>query len=425
MSNYVIIGASAAGIHAAEEIRTRETDAVITMLSDEPFLPYRRYRLADMLSGKARERELIYRGADFFTQQRIEVMKPCKAERVNPDKKYVQLDNKNRLNYDCLIIASGVRTVLPREIKGTQRFGVAGFRTLGVVKDIQDLIPISHLACVWGSGVAGVQAAAAFKARGLDVRIVEPQEQLLKDVVSAEAAEFIAERLSSKGIEIIIGQNIVELMGNGDVKAVRLSKGKVIGCGIVAVDMFYNAQADFLSETAVAVGPEGIVADEFLCASVPTIFCAGDAALVKDAVTGNVLAGRSWAVAVEQGALAGRNAVLQAQGRASERQKYPGIISAQRFNCLDMTILAVGRRSVEANGNCEMLVSQEPGAYYRNIIVQGNRLVGYTCAGASAPEAEPIVRLIREQVDISALKDRLLAGDVTLPEPAGQMSSPL
>jgi Uncharacterized NAD(FAD)-dependent dehydrogenases len=95
---------------------------------------------------------------------------------------------------------------LPKELKGANKHGVMGFRSMSAVKDLMELIPISHTACVWGSGLGALKAAHALTRKKLEVKIITESERILPNLLDAQAADFFAGRLPELGVEVITGQ---------------------------------------------------------------------------------------------------------------------------------------------------------------------------------------------------------------------------
>lgn len=404
----VIIGNSAGGVSAAEAIRKKDNQVKITIISDEQYLPYRRYLLADLLAGNLKEDDLVFRQKTLYSDLQLDLMLGKKVERVNPDKNWLGLLDKTKIKYDCLIIATGFKAKISKQVKGANKHGVLGFRSFDDIKDIRSLIPITNTVCVWGAGIAGLKAAYALQKKGLEVKLVTADDCLLPGVLDKKGAEFFQKRLNEQDIELLLERDIVEIFGEGDVKAIKLDTGKVIGCGLIIVDRNFVQNTKFIRETAVKID-KGIITDEFLCSGVPNIFAAGDV-LQRTQTTGTVYDRPfSWSVAAKQGEIAGINALARVQGKDSEMIAYKPAVDLKEVNFFDLPALSLGVIEKPQEDDYEELTfSDENQGKYRKLVLKDSKVVGFVGVGAIG-QSEMFSRLIDKQIDVQEFKNELLS----------------
>ena len=256
MKQFVIIGNSAAGIAAAQALRKADRQATITIISDEPYPTYCRCLITNFLSGDIKESSVIYRDSAFFKENNIEVLLNNKVIELRAKKNTVVIEEKDgsdekkkkQLEYDYLLLANGASPKFP-EIKGIQKRGVFGFRTMDDAKKILERLPVTTTACVLGGGLIGLKAAYALRKRGVEVKVIVRSDRVLSQVLDRESAGMLGQRIQENGIEVVTGTDVSEIIGNGDVKAVKLDKGKVIGCSIVVVGKGVQPNIDLVKET--------------------------------------------------------------------------------------------------------------------------------------------------------------------------------
>lgn len=299
MKRILIIGSSAAGIACAEAIRAKDSESQITMVSKEGQVGYARYRLGEFLSGEITLAQLAFRDGDFFKSKNIELVLNQEIERIDIKKKQAvskagEDSARMKFDYDVLVLATGCANQLP-DLKGTGKNGVFGFMEIADAKNILEIIPVCDTACVMGSGIPAVKAACALKKRGLEVKLVSAAS-LLNGLVDAEASEALKKQLIEKGIEIIV-DSVNEILGNGDVKAIRLENKKVLACQMVIVGVGTSPNVKLIREVPISCR-NGIVVDEFQRTSLEDVYACGD-----------VCAGSRgfWPDALEQGRIAGGN----------------------------------------------------------------------------------------------------------------------
>ncbi|MBU4306019.1 MAG: FAD-dependent oxidoreductase [Candidatus Omnitrophica bacterium] len=410
MKHVVIIGNSAAGISAAESIRKSDSQLKITVISEEKGMPYYRYRIADILSARAKESDIVFKRPEFYSAHNIQLILGKKAEKVNTAKNFVVLSDKTKVEYDGLIVASGMTANMSKEIKGINKHGVLGFRTIDNIRDILELIPITRTVCVLGSGIPALKAATALSQKGMEVKIICRDDFLLPDILDPQAAEFFQSYFQERNVEVLLKRDIVEIFGNGDVKAIKTDAGKVIGCGIVIIERDFVAQVSFLEDSGVKC-ENGIEVDKFLCTSCPNVFAAGD--VIQRRGIGRFY---SWNTSLAQGEIAARNIINQLQGRQEEMVAYQPAsewpTQAAEFFGLSLVCLGV-TSSPAAENKEEMVFSDKSRNVYKKAVISNARLVGFLGVGTLPDEKEIYSRLISTQADISLIKNDLLSERLT------------
>jgi nitrite reductase (NADH) large subunit len=335
MKHIVIVGNSAAGVSAAGAIREQDSAIKITIISEEPYYPYFRFQIADMLTKNKKPEEIIFKSEEFYSQAGINILLNTKAEKIIAAKNIVVLSDRSKIEYDALIVASGLNANVPKVIKGSGKHGVLGFRSIKDIKDITELIPISHSICVWGGGIAGLRAALAFRKNKLEVKVISEKDQILPGVLSKEEAGTLAERFTRAGVDVIFNRTITEIFGNGDVKAIKLDSGKVLGCDILIVDSNLKPNTKFLEDSDIRID-KGVLVDEFLRSNIENIFAAGD--VVKNANGSDEIydCANSWGRALGQGKTAGINAALSVVSKNENMLVYNKNIEEKKITFFDL-----------------------------------------------------------------------------------------
>ena len=258
MRKIVIIGNSAAGTSAAQALRERDKDARITIVTDEPFLGYERPRVLKFLDGKVKERDLIFRGKDFYANFGVELLNGKRVVEVSVHRRRIHFKDKESLDFDDLVIASGRRVALP-SLKGIHKEGVVGLNGLVEIKFIMERLPIAHTVLVVGTGPVANEVARILAVRKIDVKF------------------FGALDPAVEGVEAISDNPIIEALGDSELKAVRLSSQKVIGASLLVFAGQKEANVDFIKDTDIKID-RGVLVDASLRTNIPYIFAVGDVA---------------------------------------------------------------------------------------------------------------------------------------------------
>ncbi len=259
----VIIGNSAAAVGAAEGIREHDKSAGITMVSEESFHAYERPKILGILDGRLKERQLVWRSPDFYKNHGITLLLETKVEGVSTHRKRLALKGRDPLEFDELIIASGRKEILPA-IKGIQKEGVVAVNGLADVKFIQENLPIAHTVLIVGQGPVAQELARLVAAKKTEVKFFGVLGQPLENA------------------QEIQDNPIIEILGEADVRAVRLANHKVVGATLAIFSGARGPNTDFLKDTDIHIDG-GIVVDEAMRTNVAFVRAAGDVCRQKEA----------------------------------------------------------------------------------------------------------------------------------------------
>src|SRR3989338_8011911 len=404
MKHLLIIGNSAAGISCAENIRKKDKEIKITILSKEDYTAYNRCLISYYLSGDVKEDKLVYRAKDFYKDNAIELLLNKKAIRIDAKKNQVVLEDKTRLDYDVLLVANGASPKFP-EIKGIRKKVVLGFRTIADTKEMLDMSLVSPVACILGGGLIGLKAAYGLKKRNLDVKVIVKSPQVLSQILDKESSEMFQRRLIEHGIEILTGSDVQEVIGNGDCKAIKLDSGKVIATSLVVVGKGVTPNTDLIEESGISFD-EGIKVDEYMKTNIPTIYAAGDIAQAYDAILEKASVNALWPNAVEQGMIAARNIM-------GENKKYAGSTGMNSVEFFGLPVISFGMTRPPhpgEDGYEEIVTRDKRNTIYKKIILKNNVIKGAIFVN-KIENIGILLKLAKLKVDVSTIKDTLLRSD--------------
>jgi len=400
MNNYVIIGNSAAGISAVEVIREKDKDCNITVISDEDYTSYCRCLISYFLAGDIPEGKLVYRSEDFYKGNNLNLILNKKVIKIEPKKNRIVLEDKTSITYDVLLIATGGSSKFPAELKGIRKRGVFGLRTIKDTKEILNLLPISQCSLILGGGLIGLKAAYALLKRKQELKIIVKSNFVLSQMLDEKGAGLIMRKFQEAGVEIMTGRDIVEILGDGDLKAVRLDSGKVIACSILVVGKGVNPNINLIKDTEIKI-EKGILVDEYMTTNIPNIFAAGDVAQTFDLAYKNSAVNALWPNAIEQGRVAGSNML-------GEKAKYDGSMVMNSVEFFDLPVISMGITRPRHPGLEELVLYDEKRSVYKKFVLDKNHLVGMIAVG-DVKNCGVFLKLIKEGTDVSSVKNELLS----------------
>ena len=321
---YVIIGASAAGMAAAEAIRQSDSKGIITVLSEEPVMPYFRPMIPFLISGKKSATDMMLIGQGPYSGAGIEVRLNSRVEGVDTKNQAVTVQGGDQLPYDRLLIATGSRPYIPPEIGGTEAEGVYALRTLTDASSAADRAAKTDHVIMLGGGLLNLKAAFALLERGLDVTLVVYSPEVLSQLMEPDDAVLIRDALNKAGLKIMTGCSATHILSDsGGVHGILLDNGQEMPCQMVCIGKGVFPNVDFLEASDVQVA-QGVLVDRFTACNTANVFAAGDVAVTFDPITGGRIVTGLWTNAVEMGRCAGYNMA----GRTTEYAGTFGILNA-------------------------------------------------------------------------------------------------
>ncbi len=266
MARVVIIGASIAGHSVAVSLREKNSQCFITLITEEPYPLCDRRRLVDYLRGSLAEKDILLSSEDFYREKNIVFLKEKEAIALNPEKRKISLKNSESLEYDFLVICSGKSFILPTT-PGIKKSGVFRLYSWADFKDFFANL-ISEPVCLAGSNDWVINIAKIIASKQKEVKLISRNS-----LQSTESGLAGNTNLSPK-IEII-NSEIVEIIGEGEVQAIRLKEGKIIGTSIIAFMEEYKSNIDFLKDTGIELSWDAISVDEQMRTNLKNIYACG------------------------------------------------------------------------------------------------------------------------------------------------------
>jgi len=305
MNHYLIIGSGAAGISAAEAIRSQDKSGEITIACGETDGYYSRPGLAYLLTGELPEQQLFpFQAADF---QRLQLRRlNAQAKQILPVDKQVVFEQGGRLSYDRLLIATGAIAMMAK-VPGIDLEGVIKLDTLSGTRQILKLIRKTRTAVVVGGGITALEIVEGLKARGARVHYFLRADRYWGNVLDETESRIVEHRLKEEGVVIHYETELAEILGKkGRVCGVRTEDGRQIACDMVGLAVGV-APRKTLGETAGLNMDRGILVNEYMRTNIPDIYAAGDVAQVYDPSLGKSIVDSLWDPARKQGRNAGLN----------------------------------------------------------------------------------------------------------------------
>lgn len=366
----VIVGAGQAAAQFVQSSRQAGFEGDITLISEEPYLPYQRPPLSKKyLAGDFERSRLFLKSDSFYEERGVNILSGRTATDLDANAQRLRLDDDSQLDFDRLAIATGAA---PRrlEIPGSSLGGVHYLRTIADVDAIRTDLGTSDRVVIIGAGYIGLEVASSCRALGCEVTVLEAAPRILGRVVSDETASFYSDLHASHGVSIHCGAAIERFSGTTNINAVVMSDGSEYACDCVIVGIGVTPNISLASDAGIDCD-NGISVDPQTRTSAANIVAIGDCTSHPHPRVGTRVRLESVQNAIEQGKCAA--ATLFAEGRAFD--DVPWFWSDQYDIKLQIAGLARDYDTTVVRGDP---ASRSFGIYY----LAGRRLVAVDAIGA-------------------------------------------
>jgi 3-phenylpropionate/trans-cinnamate dioxygenase ferredoxin reductase subunit len=394
---FVIVGAGLAGAKAAEGLRNEGFDGRVVLIGQEPERPYDRPPLSkDYLQSKSEKEKIYIHPEGFYDDHDIELRVGCRVTALDRVAHQVTVKDGEPIGYDKVLLATGSS---PRRLSvpGGDLDGLLYLRTVADCEAIKSAFATAQRAAIIGAGWIGLETAAAARAAGVEVTLLEMAKLPLLGVLGPEVAELYAALHARHGVDLRMGVQVAEITGGqGRASGVRLADGAQIDADVVVVGVGITPDTE-LATTAGLVVEDGVLVDEHLASSDPDFFAAGDVANAYYPFLGRHLRLEHWSAALNQGPVAAASML----GRTAVYDHVPYFFS-------DQYDMGMEYRGYVEGGRYDQVV-------FRGEVDQGEYIAfwvrhGRVLAGMNVnvwDQGDAIAALVRsaDRVDVARLED--------------------
>ena len=392
MSKIVIVGHSGATVRAIEEIRKSDSQSEVTLISCDGRLPYDRFKLADILAGNIKENQAFYQTDDFYKKFKVEVVCDQPISRISFKRSHVTGANKKQWEFDTLIIADTPETKLP-VIKGNNKEGVFGCTRLGQIKEILKYLSLVKTVTVEVTNVLGIRIACAITRHKKEVVIVVPTKNILSELLDEESSAMCQQLFEQSGIQVISKNSVQEILGDLEVKAVRLTSGKVLASDMVIFDGG-SPDFKFFAESGLEL-EERIKINDHLRTNLSHVF-AVDAVVALNGLVATGAYDNTNEELEEQGRVVGANA-------SGQDAVYRAPLKTAGFVMEKLSGFWIGKTQLE-QGEREFLKFDPQRNIYKKIFARDDCMIGAVAFNANK-EREKFYKLITEQTNITGVEE--------------------
>jgi len=399
MKKYVVIGASAAGLACAEQIRKEDKSGSITILTKETYPPYSRPSISYYLKGVVKEHDMYLRKTSYYKANGIEIVTDSEVKAIDRKAKTVRAGRKT-YPYDKLCLCTGSKPFIPPMKNVDGKENALTFLDLESTKAVKAKANEKTKAVVIGAGLIGMKAAEGLSKICKSVDVVELSPRILPSILDAKSSKGVKKYIEENGhVKFHLGDTVTEAKSRGKkITAVVLKSGRELKCDLLILAVGVRPETS-LAESAGLQVERGIITDsKTMQTSDCDIYSAGDCTVSNDMLDGSKKIIALWVNAVQQGKVAGSR-------MTGGSETLGGSYAVNAIDFYGLRICTCGL--INAQGEQYRDIIKQNGNKYKRLIFEGNKLVGFVLINSSE-NAGIYTSLIENQTDLTTLD-----GDIT------------
>lgn len=399
----VVLGNGVAGVTTADHVRRNHPDCELHLVGRESHHLYNRMGIARLIYGRSAMSGLYLMPDSWYEDHAVTTWLNTHAKRVDVAARQIVLGTGETLGYDRLVLATGARSFVPT-IEGLALPGSF------VLREAADAIAIrafaqqhdSATAAVAGGGLLGIEAAYALSKLGVRVRILERGEWLLRRQLDQRAATFLRGYLTGLGLDVELRASVAAVEGEGRVQQLELHDGRILPADLFLVCAGITPNTELASEAGLDVR-RGVVVDDQMRTSDPSVFAVGDVAEHRGRVAG------LWPPAVKQAEIAARNLV-------GDDVAYEPTPPSTQLKVVGVDLMSVGRID-PLDGEDVVLQEDATEHRYRKLVIADDGSLAGAILLGHPRDAPTVGAALEGGADLRPHVDRLRAGDWSALEP--------
>jgi len=345
----IIVGTGQAGFQTAASLRAEGYLDPITLIGEEPHIPYQRPPLSKgFLLGTQDADSIELRPAAFYNDHKITLLSGERVSGISSGMRQIEIESGGQLSYDSLVLATGASNrKLP--VEGEELEGVLYLRSLAEAILIKKHLEAARNIAVIGGGFIGLELASVASQLGKNVTVVEALPRLMSRVVAPVISKFFREFHAGRGVRILCSQAAARITSaGGKARGVRLASGEEIAADLILIGIGIAPNTELAAKAGLSVS-NGISANEFLKTIDPNIYAIGDCVEYPSEFAG----GRVRLESVQNAADQAQCVAAAIAGRPAPYRALPWFWTDQFDIKLQMAGISAGHDRIVMRGSVE------------------------------------------------------------------------
>ncbi len=366
LKKVLIIGNGAAGMEAARRIREKNKTVEINIFTEEPYHFYSRIHLSTFIGDNSSAKDITIYPTSWYKENNIQVFLNKTITKLNPTTKSVIDETGKRYGYDKLIIATGAHPFVP-PIKGVELPGVFTLRNLEDALRIKNFMKNCKDAVIIGGGILGVEAASSLNKSGLNVTIVELENNIMQQQLDQEGSVALQKILEKRGIKFCTSSRVRAFGGKTELKSIIVNENEDIVAQMAIISAGISPNISLAKDAGILMN-RGIVVNKNMQTNFADIYAVGDVAEFHGTIFG------IWPAAVDQGLTAAEHILALSPN-------YQGSLPLHILKVAGIELTTFGQKEIYHKNNFEIIHHNQDEDQFVKIIHDGEFILGVVILG--------------------------------------------
>lgn len=396
----VVIGNGMVGYKFCEKLCARITPGAVDLVvfGEEPRPAYDRVHLTSWFDGKTAE-ELLLATPEWYTQKGIRLHLGDPVIRIDREHKMIYAAKGAAEAYDYLIMATGSAAFVP-PVPGIDKKGVFIYRTIGDLEMMKAYAQRAKTGAVIGGGLLGLEAAKALLDLGIrDAHVIEFSSRLMPRQIDEKGSVLLQGKLEELGLKVLTNRNTKVITGDEYITGLQFTDDTFLQADMLVISAGIRPRDELAKAAGLETGARGgIVVNEQLQTSDPSIYAIGECALYNNMIYGLVAPGYEMAEVV-------------AAHISGELKAFTGFDMSTKLKLIGVDVASFGD-PFTAPENCRSIVFEDKykGVYKRiDITPDGRQLLGGILIG-EAEAYNLLLQTAKNKLVLPADPESLLLG---------------
>jgi ferredoxin-nitrate reductase len=380
---------------SVKSYRALNIEDEIEIFSKENFPFYNRVMLPDYISGVQEWQQLVKMKDEEEFDFNIKLYRGVSIEHIDRENKIVT-DSKGKMHrYDVLLMATGSRATMLRDIPNMQ--GIFTMRSRIDADNFKHHVdPSKGKVLIVGGGLLGIELAASLREVNVEVCIVQRISRLMDRQLDILGSQLLHEELEDKGIDIFYDDEIERFLGKEKVEGVRLRSGQEINCQAIVIAIGTTPNIELARVSGIEC-KRGVVVNDYLLTSDPNIYAIGEIAEFKGFLYGIT------AAAEQQAEIVARHL----SGDIAHCYEGSLLMNILKMHGTELCSLGLAEAPDNDPAYEEVVFIDKAKRYYKKCIIHNDRLVGAILIGDKTEFLE-FKDLISNKIELSEKRLELL-----------------
>ncbi|WPR71448.1 nitrite reductase large subunit NirB [Flavobacterium sp. NG2] len=380
MIKIIVVGNGMVGYKFCEKFisKSGQEKYQITVFGEEPRRAYDRVHLSEYFTGKTAD-DLSMSTANWYEENNIILNTSELVTDIHKETKTITTHLEKTHTYDYLVLATGSAAFVP-PIDGVEKEGVFVYRT---IEDLDAIMAYAKKikqngateAAVLGGGLLGLEAAKAVRDLGLNPHVVEFAPRLMPRQLDKGASNMLRSKIEELNIKIHLSKSTQFIDGEEEITGMMFEEEELLKVDMLVISAGIKPRDELGKACGLEVGVRGgIVVNNKMQTSDPSIFAIGEVALYNHMIYGLVAPGYEMAdVAAEQ--------ILEGDKTMRET-----IDMSTQLKLIGVEVASFGDPFIEHQDGTPIIYENKVSGIYKriNISKDGTKLLGGILVGDSS-----------------------------------------